>query len=107
LAAMPLLVREVFRVHQWFITITLLLFAFWTWKIIPQIGQGSDLAGWILAGISLFWGIRTILQVTYYSSSHWKGKTRESLVHVLLLLAYGGCSLVYATGAWICLGEGS
>jgi hypothetical protein len=105
LAAMPLLLRQVFRVHQWFITITLLLFAVWTWKLAPQIAPRSELAGWVCAGISLFWGIRTVMQVTYYSSSHWRGKPARILVHIILLIAYGACALTYGIAAWFCLPE--
>lgn len=103
LEAMPLLVRQVFRVHQWFISITLLLFAVWSWKLAPLIAPGSELAGWICAGISLFWGIRAVMQVAYYSSSHWKGQPARILVHLILLTAYGACALTYGTAGWLCL----
>ena len=53
------------------------------------------MGGWLGACIGVFWGVRTVLQMTYYSSSHWRGKPGLTLVHVMLLVLYGGLSMVY------------
>src|SRR5882672_7829172 len=74
LEQMPLLLREVFRVHAWFISITLGIFGMMTWRFAGAIaGGGNSVCEWLAAGIGCFWAIRTVLQVTYYSSSHWRG----------------------------------
>ncbi len=96
IARMPLLLREVFHVHAWFISVTLTLFAVLSWRFAADIaGQGNLLAHWLAAGIGFFWVIRTILQVTYYSSSHWRGQPGRTAIHVVLLLLYGGFGAVY------------
>jgi hypothetical protein len=54
-----------------------------------------------LAGcIGLFWGIRAILQITFYSSSHWRGQKGRTVIHLTLLLIYGGFATAYLCAAF-------
>ena len=103
LERMPLLLREVFRVHAWFISITLAIFAAITWRFAAEMSDGTNPAlQWLAAGIGSFWAIRTVLQVAYYSSSHWRGQPARTVTHVLLLLLYGGFAGVYG---WAAMGR--
>src|SRR2546422_4641204 len=103
LERMPSLLREVFQVHVWFISITLFLFATMTWRFAPEISsRANPVCQWLAAGIGLFWAIRTVLQVAYYSSAHWRGQTWRTAAHVALLLLYGGCSGLYL---WVAFGH--
>ena len=100
-AAMSVLVREVFQVHKIFITITVGLFGVWTLLFAGEMAyEPTRMAKALAAGIGLFWGIRTLLQVTYYSASHWKGKPKETAVHFTLLLVYGGMACTYGLVVW-------
>ena len=75
LARMPLLLREVFQVHAWFISITLGIFGVMTLRFAGELAGGTNpVCQWLAAGIGSFWAIRTVLQLTYYSSSHWRGQ---------------------------------
>ncbi|MEW6160385.1 MAG: hypothetical protein AB1813_23365 [Verrucomicrobiota bacterium] len=96
---LPLLIREVFYVHSWFISITLVLFGIFTWRF--AIEMESNLAcRWLAAGIAFFWFFRTLLQVGYYSSSHWRGQPGRTVIHGTLLIAYGALSAIYACAAF-------
>ena len=104
LARMPLLLREVFQVHAWFISVTLGIFAIMTWRFAPEMAVGANpVCRWLAGCIGIFWAIRTVLQVSYYSSSHWRGQTGRTLAHVALLLIYGGFGFVYL---WAATGKG-
>jgi len=95
-ARMPLLLREVFRVHAWFISITLTIFGVMTWRFASEMAGGANpVCQWLAAGIGMFWAVRTVLQVAYYSSSHWRGQAGRTLAHVLLLVMYGSFAAVY------------
>ena len=95
-ARMPLLLREVFQVHAWFISITLAIFATMTWRFAGEMAGGADpMCQWLAAGIGIFWAIRTVLQIAYYSSSHWRGQPTRTLVHVILLMTYGSFAALY------------
>ena len=98
---MPLLLREVFHVHCWFISITLGIFGVTTLRFADAMASSSNEAcRWLTAGIGIFWAIRTVLQVTYYSSSHWRGRPVRTAMHVALLATYAGLALVYSLPAF-------
>jgi hypothetical protein len=99
LARVPLLLREVFQVHAWFISITITIFGIITCRFADELATGSNLLGrWLAVSIGLFWLIRTVLQVSYYSGSHWRGQVGRTVVHVGCLLLYGGFATVYLCG---------
>jgi len=92
----PLLMREVFKVHSFFISVILLLFAVLTWRFANLMaGSESQVADWLAAAIGIFWAIRTVAQISFYSSSHWRHNARRTITHVILLGIYGGMSAVY------------
>ena len=98
---LPLLAREVFQVHLWFIGITCGIFGVLTWRFAPELAEGSsELGRWLADAIAIFWGVRAILQLTYYSSSHWRGHTLKTLAHVGFFIQYGGLALLYAQAGW-------
>lgn len=98
--AMPLLVREVFQVHKYFITITVALFGIWTILFIGEIvGAATPMARALAGGIAFFWSVRAVIQITYYSPTHWRGKIPETAVHMILIAAYGGLGIVYGCAA--------
>ena len=95
-ARMPLLIRQVFHVHTWFVSAALLIFAVLTWRFAPQIAAGSDpVYRWLACAIGIFWSIRAMLQVCYYSSSHWRGIPPRTVVHVILLVVYSSWAVLY------------
>ena len=101
LQRMPLLLREVFQVHAWFISVTLTIFATTTWRFARDMATAANpVAQWLAAGIGLFWATRTILQVAFYSSSHWRGQPARTLAHIVLLLVYGGFASLYLWSAF-------
>jgi hypothetical protein len=101
---MPLLIREVFKVHSWFISLTVLIFSVMTWKFASEMVQGTNLAcTWLACLIGAFWLFRTFLQIAYYSSSHWRDRLGRTLIHISCLIVYGGMAAVYlftAFQAW-------
>ena len=96
----PLLLREVFWVHSWFISVTLVIFGAITLRFAGEMAI-EPIGRWLAAGIGGFWALRTILQITYYSSSHWKGNTPRTVIHVILLILYGGMAGTYLLAAFL------
>jgi len=96
LETLPPLMREVFVVHKWFISITLVIFATLTLRFAGEIASGaSSLGRWLAAAIGIFWAIRTVIQWCYYGRDNWRGKGRETAVHWILTLVYGGWTALY------------
>lgn len=101
LLRVPLLLREVFQVHAWFISITLTIFTVITLRFAPELAAGANpIATWLAAGIGIFWAIRVVLQVAYYSGSHWRGKLGRTMIHIALLFTYGGLAAAYLCAAF-------
>jgi hypothetical protein len=97
---MPLLIREVHQVHAWFISVTLAIFATITWRFAGDFASGTNpICRWLAMGIGLFWALRVVLQVAYYSSSHWRGKAGRTAIHISLLLIYGEFAAAYLMAA--------
>jgi len=98
---MPQLIREVFQVHAWFISITLAIFGIVTWRFAAELAQATNPIGtWLAAGIGLFWAVRFVLQLTYYNSSHWRGRVDRTIIHITLLVVYGGFAAAYLLAAF-------
>lgn len=101
LERMPLLVREVFTVHAWFISVTLAIFGAVTFRFAPEFAAAShEVFRWLAAGIGGFWALRTVLQIAYYSSSHWRGRMDRTIIHIILLALYGGFAAAYLNAAF-------
>jgi len=97
----PLLVREVFRIHIVFISITLSIFAVLTWRFAHEIASAaSPLAIWFAVAIGLFWLARSAMQWLHYSASHWRGDALRTVIHWALFLGYGAMATVYLTSAF-------
>lgn len=96
LARMPLLLREVFQVHLIFISLIVAIFALLTWRFAVEIAIGAEpLALWLSTAIGAFWGIRAVMQWTYYSRAHWRGNRARTAIHWLLFLGYGSFACIY------------
>ena len=99
-ARMSPLVREVFKIHGWFIALTLTIFSLLTWRFAAELAAGSnEFARWFAGCVALFWGLRCIMQWTHYSSSHWKGQEGRTAIHWTLFIGYGCFAVVYLLAA--------
>jgi hypothetical protein len=100
LARAPLLIREVFRIHVHFISITLAIFGVLTWRFAHELATAtSPLGVWLALGIAIFWGARSIMQWLHYSAEHWRGDATRTAIHWALFLGYGAISVTYAVAA--------
>jgi hypothetical protein len=100
LDAAPLLIREVFQIHIYFISITLGIFGALTWRFAGEIATAAHpLCIWLAIGIGVFWAVRSVMQWTHYSAVHWRGDGVRTLIHWLLFLGYGAFAAVYFTAA--------
>jgi len=81
LAKLSLVNREIFKVHTFFIALTVflmgLLCTFYSTEIIQtKLGKAISL------GLLIFWGLRLLTQFFGYSSTLWKGKAFETIIHI-------------------------
>jgi len=101
LERMPLLIREVFHIHCIFISLTLSIFAVLTWRFAKDIASAANpLCVWLAAGIGMFWLVRSLMQWSHYSSSHWRENSLRTAIHWTLFIGYGALASVYFTAAF-------
>jgi hypothetical protein len=97
---MSLLVREVFVIHSWFISLTLMIWGVLTWRFAHEMAHApSELSRWLCGAIGAFWGLRCLLQWLHYSPAHWRGIPSRTVIHWACFLGYGLWAGVYAMGA--------
>jgi hypothetical protein len=48
----------------------------------------------ILLGLAVFWSIRMIMQFFVYSSALWRGKTFETIVHIIFSACWTYISII-------------
>ncbi|MHC4107844.1 MAG: hypothetical protein ACYSTY_07155 [Planctomycetota bacterium] len=96
LARLPPLVRQVFHVHSWFLSLTLAIFAVLTWRFATEMAEGHQpIATWLATAIGVFWLVRTVIQLAYYSPGHWRGRRGPTITHIALFVTYGTMSALY------------
>src|SRR5438309_11232455 len=97
----PLLIREVFHIHVIFISITLSIFVVLTWRFAHEIASATNsLASWLAGAIGFFWLVRSAMQWTHYSASHWRGDALRTVIQWALFLGYGAMATVYLAAAF-------
>jgi hypothetical protein len=100
IARMSLLVREVFEIHSWFISLTLATWGVLTWRFAHEMAHApTGLSRWLCGAIALFWGIRCVLQWLHYSPAHWRGIPSRTVIHWACFVGYGLWAAVYAMAA--------
>jgi hypothetical protein len=100
LDAMPLLLREVFQIHVYFISITLAIFGAVTWRFAGDIANAAHpVCVWLSIGIGVFWAIRSVMQWTHYSAVHWRGNGLRTVIHWMLFVGYGAFAALYLIAA--------
>ena len=100
LVSAPLLIREVFQVHIYFISITLAIFGALTWRFADDIATAAHpVCVWLAIGIGAFWAVRSVMQWSHYSVVHWRGDRLRTFIHWALFLGYGALGAVYFMAA--------
>ena len=81
-------------VHTFFIALTVFLIGLLCVTSASELIETS-LGKKVSLGLAVFWTIRLFTQIFIYSPKLWKGKTFETIVHVLFTLFWAYMSLVF------------
>ncbi len=87
-------------VHTFFIALTVFLMGLFCLleadeMILNNLGRKISL------GFGLFWGVRLLVQFIGYSTTLWKGKKRETAIHILFILLWSYFSAVFLLTAFM------
>lgn len=94
LASLSLINRQMMVTHTFFIALTVFLMGLLCLTSSNELIETS-LGKRIALGFGVFWGIRLFIQFFGYSSELWKGKTFETIMHVLFSLFWAYLSMLF------------
>jgi hypothetical protein len=92
LKAISLINRQLMYVHTFFIALVVVLNGFLCLLAAEDL-IFTALGKKICAGLAFFWGLRLFFQFFVYSPQLWRGKTFETIVHILFSMLW-----IYLTG---------
>lgn len=93
LATLSMINREMMQVHTFFIALTLFGMGLLCITSANDL-LSTSLGKKILLGLAIFWTIRLYMQFFTYSSQLWKGKTFETIVHIIFSIGWIYISIV-------------
>jgi len=105
LASLSLLNRQVFQVHAFFIALIVALFAALLLTSSHALLEPTRLSRAVLAGLTIFWGTRMLIQWFYYSPALWRGNRVNTTVHCLSSMGWTYMTTTFAAALWVNLSQ--
>ncbi len=96
---LSLINRQMMKVHTFFIALTVFLMGLFCVIHTDEI-IGTHLGKIISLGFGIFWFFRLVIQFFGYSAELWKGKTFETIVHVIFAFLWAYLSVVFFLNYW-------
>jgi len=94
LKPLSLINRQIMTIHTFFIALTVFLLGLLCLSAAGELVE-TALGRKISLGMGVFWGTRLVIQFVGYSSELWKGRTFETVVHILFSLLFTYMSVVF------------
>jgi hypothetical protein len=94
LSALSIINREMMYIHTFFIAFMLLLIGVLCLTSSTELAE-TPLGKRISLGLGIFWTVRLYVQFFGYSSKTWRGKTFETIVHVLFSIFWAYLCFVF------------
>jgi hypothetical protein len=94
LSSLSLINREVMYVHTFFIALVVLLMGILCLTSARELIE-TNLGNKITLGLGVFWLIRLLIQFFGYSPELWKGKTFETIIHILFSFLWIYLSVIF------------
>ncbi|MFJ9607977.1 hypothetical protein ACIRS1_16705 [Kitasatospora sp. NPDC101176] len=100
LAGTTLLTRQVSYVHVFFIGLVCALFGLLPLCLAPDLLAGGRLGTVLLAGQTVFWGLRWLFEFVVFSPKLWRGDALRTAAHVVLSVLWTWVTAVFAAALW-------
>lgn len=94
LKSLSLINRQMMKVHTFFIALVVFLIGLLSFTSAPELTT-SKLGKQISLGLGVFWILRLYFQLFVYSPILWKGKTFETIVHVVFTIFWIYLSAIF------------
>jgi hypothetical protein len=95
LARLSLINRQIFQAHSIFLILMLALFSALLLTCTDALLEPTRLARAVLTGLTVFWGLRMLMQWFFYSPETWRGHRLHTVMHFAFSATW-----IYVTGVF-------
>ncbi len=92
--------RQIFQAHSIFLVLTRALFAALLLTTGEALLERTPLSRAVLAGLTIFWALRMLMQWCFYSPRLWRGDRFNTVVHCVFSVTWVYVTAVFATSWW-------
>ncbi len=103
LSRVSLLNRQIFQAHSVFIVLLLALFSLLFLTCAEALLQPTRLSRAVLCGLTIFWGLRMLMQWFFYSPSVWRGHRFNTVMHGVFSVTWIYVTAVCGAALWATL----
>ncbi|MGV9270438.1 hypothetical protein ACWDRR_38025 [Kitasatospora sp. NPDC003701] len=100
LTGTSLLTRQISYVHLFFVALTCALLGLLPLCLAPDLLAGTRLGTALLAGQTLFWGLRWLFEFAVFSPKLWRGDPARTAAHLGLSVLWTWVAAVFALALW-------
>lgn len=100
LAKLSLLNRQIFQAHSVFLVLILGLSSALLLTSADALLEPSRLSRAILIGLTIFWGLRMVMQWFFYSPDIWRGNRFFTTMHIAFSVAWIYMTAVFGAALW-------
>jgi hypothetical protein len=101
MSRLSLVNRQIFQVHSVFLVLILGLFSALLLTCAPALVEPTRLSRAVLIGLTIFWGLRMVMQWCFYSSELWRGHRFNTVVHYVFSAVWVYLTSVFAWALWM------
>lgn len=100
LSRVSLLNRQIFQAHTAFIVLLVALLAGLFLTCADALLEPTRLSRAVLAGLTVFWGLRMLMQWFFYSPGIWRGDRSNTIAHAMFSLTWVYVTAVCGLALW-------
>jgi hypothetical protein len=100
LSRLSLVNRQIFEVHTLFIVLVLALSSVLLLTSSDALVAPSRLSRALLLGLTIFWGLRMLMQWFYYSPAIWRGDRFNTAAHCVFSTVWIYLTTTFAVALW-------
>ena len=103
MSRLSLVNRQIFQAHSVFLMLTLALFSALLLTCGPALLEPTRLSRAVLSGLTIFWGLRMLMQWCFYSPLIWRGHRFNTVMHYTFSVVWVYVTTVFAVALWATL----
>lgn len=100
LSRVSLLNRQIFQAHSVFLVLVLALSSALLLTTADALLEPSRLSRAVLLGLTIFWGLRMVMQWCFYSRDIWRGNRFFTAMHVVFSMTWIYMTGVFGAALW-------